>query len=459
MADYSIPLQVKQPDAIKTIGDMLTLGRAKLDLETARATQQPTIATAKAQSEQAQTNAQSSRYKLTADQAQHGRDLIQGLVSDPDVFAGNSDAVIEKLGKARQIMIDSGIPASLAEASTARYIALAHDNPRAVRQAMLNSIQAGVGSSGQATNVQPQGITVNNGQQSQVVQTNPFAGQTGVAIPGTTQQMQITPAEMQTVQPPGPLGGPPTVINKNAAGQVTGITNAPVAGQVEPARGPMFMPTGETPQTLEKVQAIRANANQTAATVPEQVFNTNQIIHYAQNANTGTGAQILSNLKGQFAGAPWTNDAATNFNMLGHSIALQTASLANSAGLNGSDSARKLANDLTASTDWTRDSIIQSSRTMRALATGASLFNEGVENAVSSGNPFASRTFQNEWSRVADVNAMRLYDAAKNKGADQDGLKAVVDSLGGPASPQYKDTLKKIDGMKALLDGSKSARW
>lgn len=459
MPDYTIGLKAEVPDAFQTIGNILAIKQAKTNLDTSRATQGATIRGANAAADTAQTGAESSRYKLTAEQSQAGRNMLQGLVSDPDVVNGNSDAIISKLSSTRQQMIDSGIPVSLAEASTARYIALAHDDPKAVRQLMLNSIQSGVGSTGQAANVQPSGPIVSSGQVSKQINTNPFATGVGEVIPGTETKQKITPGEQHTVQPPGPLGGPPTVINKDAEGNVTDISNAPVAGQPSPPRGPIFMPPGETPDTLKVVQGIRANANQTASTVPEQQFNTNQIIHYAENATTGTGAQFLNNLKGQFSGLPFTADSATNFNMLGHSIALQTGSLANSAGLNGTNSARSLAEESTSKTDWTKDAIVQSARTMRALSTGANLFNEGIENAVSSGNPFAARTFQNEWARVADVNAMRLYDAVKNKDADPEGLKATVQSMGGPKGATYQFSLKKIDAMKALLDGSKSAKW
>jgi hypothetical protein len=267
----------------------------------------------------------------------------------------------------------------------------------------------------------------------------------------------ITPSERQTVGTD--VGGRPIVVSKDAYGAVTNVKGAPVQGQSTTT--PFVMPTGESADTLKIVQNMRANSNAAAATVPQQMFNTNQIIHYAKIASTGTGSQILNNLKGQFAGLPWTSDSAANYNMLGHAIALQTASLANSAGLNGSNEARGLAQEQTANQNWTKDAVITSARNMRALATGANLFNQGMENSISkeaetkgpSASQFAARTFQNSWSRVANVDSMRLYDAYKNKADDPEGLKSVVDELGGQHSDRYKQALKSVDSMKELIGG------
>lgn len=281
---------------------------------------------------------------------------------------------------------------------------------------------------------------------------------TAVQPPGQTVgqplALSISPSERQT--PTFDAQNRPLVVTKNNQGSITNVAGAPVQGQVTQ---PFVMPTNENQDTLKFVQGLRMNANTVAATVPQQQFNTNQIIHYAKNAETGTGSQILNNLKGQFAGIPWTADSASNYNMLGHAIALQTASLANSAGLNGSNEARGLAQEQTANQNWTKDAVITSARNMRALATGANLFNQGMENSIAkasetkgpSEGQFAAREFQNKWSQTADVNSMRLYDAFKNKADDPEGLKAVVNELGGPKGAKYIKALQNIDKMKAII--------
>jgi len=223
------------------------------------------------------------------------------------------------------------------------------------------------------------------------------------------------------------------------------------------------MPANENATTFSQSQEIAKNAANAAATNPNQQFNANQIIKYANGTTTGIGSQVWSNLKGQLAGYPdeLSKDSATNYSLLGHVIAQQTALLANSAGLNGSDASRSLAAEQTANRDWTQDAVKTSARTMRALSTGSILFNEGVKNwtnTIAQTDPskaqFAARDFQNQWSQVADVDAMRLYDAIKNKNDDPEGISAIVKSLGGSNSQKYKSTLNRVTAMKNLINGN-----
>jgi len=62
-----------------------------------------------------------------------------------------------------------------------------------------------------------------------------------------------------------------------------------------------------------------------------KLFNNTKIIEYADKAKTGKGAQTLANLTGGYAG--FNGQIATDLSQLGHYMALQTASLAQSAGL------------------------------------------------------------------------------------------------------------------------------
>ena len=213
----------------------------------------------------------------------------------------------------------------------------------------------------------------------------------------------------------------------------------------------------ETQDTLQQAQQIRTQASNSARDVPMQQFNNNQIIKLANDVATGKGASWVANLSGGYAALPFTSDNATNFNQLGHYMALQTSSLANSAGLSGTDAARQIAGNISGTTEWTPKAIQNTARINRALSTGAELFNRGVENSFSKTNdPFAARDFQNKWSQTLGnegINAIRLYDAVKNKNEDPQGLKQFVDSIGGPNSQKYKEILSKIGQMNSLLKG------
>lgn len=254
---------------------------------------------------------------------------------------------------------------------------------------------------------------------------------------------QAAPGQANPPRPASGQANPP-----QAAGRTSTV---PVVAA--PTNAPVRMPPGETPDTLKAAQQIRITANNGAAEVPLQQFNSNQIIKLADDVITGKGVGLLTSLTGGYAALPWTSDQATNLNQLGHYMALQTASLAKTSGLSGTDAANRLAGEMSGTTEWTAPAIKQTARVNRALSTGTELFNMGVENAFrrSNGNPFSAREFQNKWSATTDINAIRLYDALKNN--DKEAIAEVVRQVGGQNSAGYKTLVNKIGQMNALIKG------
>lgn len=230
--------------------------------------------------------------------------------------------------------------------------------------------------------------------------------------------------------------------------------NVPAAGQA-PANAPMRMPAGETPATLDAAVNLRTTARTAAAQVPFQQFNNNQIIKLADQTVTGKGADFVGSLTGGYAALPWTNDNASNLNQLGHYMSLQTASLAQSSGLGGTDAARGIAGQISGTTDWTPQAIKSTARVNRALTTATDLFNQGVDNAFNrTRNPFSSTEFQQRWTQTLGndgINAIRLYDALRNN--DKEGIREVVNSVGGQNSQGYKNLVSKIKSMQTLIGG------
>ncbi len=265
-----------------------------------------------------------------------------------------------------------------------------------------------------------------------------------VVVPAGVPQSWLPGGGGQPAQAPAPSqANPPPVVGRTS--------NVPVVAA--PANAPVRMPPGETADTLKAAQQIRITANNGAAEVPLQQFNSNQIIKLADDVITGKGVGLLTSLTGGYAALPWTSDQATNLNQLGHYMALQTASLAKTSGLSGTDAANRLAGEMSGTTEWTAPAIKQTARVNRALSTGTELFNMGIENAFkrSNGNPFSAREFQNKWSATTDINAIRLYDALKNN--DKEAIAEVVRQVGGQNSAGYKTLLNKIGQMNALIKG------
>jgi len=252
---------------------------------------------------------------------------------------------------------------------------------------------------------------------------------------------------------PAGVGGAPQqgAMPQQGGGMPQPQVNAPQAPAM-PSNAPVRMRPGENADTLQNAQAIRTRAMASAANVPNQQFNSNQIIKIADDVISGKGAGAIANLTGGYAALPFGGDNATNLQQLGHYMALQTAELSKSSGLSGTDAANQIAGQIAGTTDWTAPAIKQTARVNRALSTATSLFNQGVENEFAkTKDPFSARDFQNKWGQIADVNAIRLYDAMKNN--DKDGMKEVVNAVGGPDSIGYKKLLDKIKFMSTLVKG------
>jgi hypothetical protein len=264
----------------------------------------------------------------------------------------------------------------------------------------------------------------------------------GTPLPG---QEQLTPTG---ARPVAPQPGMPQPTAQPTMGQPTTQPVQPTGGLVPTTR----LPSGETPQTLEAANNLRTSSMTAAQQVPLQTFNNNQIIKLADDVITGKGASFVGNLTGGYAAIPFTSDNATNLNQLGHYMALQTASLANSSGLGGTDAARGIAGEISGTTSWTAPAIKQTARVNRALSTATDLFNQGAQNAFNkSNNPFAVRDFQNKWSQTVDINAVRLFDAIKNN--DQQAIREVVNAAGGQNTPGAKRLTDNIARMQQLIKG------
>jgi hypothetical protein len=408
-------------------------------------------------------------------------------VTDPKVYLGELDFLAKQ---------HEGNPNMLRLIKAQRDIISALPPGQHVAQGAIRASESLLAPVQQRETFAPQPGTVSTGSEILSTVTQPSVG-------GSTPTISTGPSLAQIQLPPGSrmsatgqmdMNNNPIYEVKDASGRVTGTVTVPAGvpeawlpgaggggggsqGAANPAPGqaaprpapgrattvpvvpsppsnaPVRMPAGENADTLKAAQQIRMTANNGAAEVPMQQFNSNQIIKLADDVTTGKGVNWLTSLSGGYAALPWTSDQATNLNQLGHYMALQTASLAKTAGLSGTDAANRLAGEMSGTTEWTAPAIKQTARVNRALSTATELFNMGVENAFkrSNSNPFSAREFQNKWSATTDINAVRLYDALKNN--DKEAIAEVVRQAGGQNSAGYKSLVNKIGQMNALIKG------
>jgi hypothetical protein len=167
LSDPSIYQNIKQTDALSQIGAINDVSRSSLALQKERELYQPSIAKAKAETSSAETGAESARAKLQKDYFGIAADEANALVNDPrleKINPADHKSVVaagDALVSATDRMIKQGVPAPLAHTLTSKYFQMLNDPNQAgnIRQDMLNSIQARIGSQGQQTLQTPQYTT------------------------------------------------------------------------------------------------------------------------------------------------------------------------------------------------------------------------------------------------------------------------------------------------------------
>ena len=219
-----------------------------------------------------------------------------------------------------------------------------------------------------------------------------------------------------------------------------------------PTNAPSRLAPYETPQTVEAERKRQLETIAQRKNVAQSTYNYNQIIDLADKSITGVGAQQIAKFGGGYAMIPWKADEASNLQQLGHFMALQTGNLAQQAGLE-TDQGRSIAQDQIGTTNWTNDAIKATARTNRALVTGIDLYGLGMNNAIkkAGNNPLAGRDYTDKWSSVADIDALKYYDAIKNK--DKTEIKQIVDKVGGPESKGYADLITRYNKIYSLVTG------
>lgn len=443
-----VALGIQVPDSFKPIGEMISNAsalrnyqRQGLALQQEKALLQPNIEKGQAESRTAQIGANLAQFRFKGEQVQKARDIATGLQADPDFQNGNAAGMIPKIAEARQRMIDSGIPPAMAEVQAAHLMTMAAQDPKNVRQVLLNTIRGGQTAESQAAVANAPLTPVPTGKTIQPTQLQPGAAPVPGAPPiGQAIPVTVSPTEAQTATTDA-LGRPAIAV-KSPQGAIS--YQPPQGANYRPM---MTLPAGETPQTAGPLFVLRDQAQQAAAQAPNEHFNNQQILKLTPAAFTGTGSGELAKVLNS-VGLQQTNDAGADTARLQHFLALQMENNAKSQGAN-TDQARTLAAQAVLPGGSPADAIKNITKINDAYVTGKELFNKGIVAAIN--NPkntkdiFAVRDFQNAWSQNFDPNVMRLINA--DKSGDKAELAAISKELG----PQgMKALLPKYRAIKAL---------
>ena len=235
-----------------------------------------------------------------------------------------------------------------------------------------------------------------------------------------------------------PVGPPPPVPEYGAPGVYTPPTAAGGAGGIEAS------------------QTLFNQTRAAAASAPMERQNSNKIIQLADKSLTGSAAGTLAALGGGLAAVPWTADEVSNRQELGHYLSQQQSQLSASAGLTGTDAARRIAGEIAGDIEWTSQALKKTARTNRALTAANEMLYQGMAMAAQA-NPQdreIANKYRDAWVRKLGnngIDAIRLMDAFQNRELDPEGEKEIIKEFGGIKSARFISIFKKAEELNKLM--------
>ena len=227
--------------------------RAATEAVVSERTSAPRITSATAAASTAESGAEAERIKLFGQKQRQIANSQISMINHPLVIAAEKNptsAMVEPLmnlikQNGMSMARDLGINSAEAEKLLQPYLDIAAKDPSAVRGFFKQRHIQGLDDSARTAALQPSGVGVTTGIQSQVTSTNEFGAiPVGEAIPGTAVKLQLMPNESVVTD----AQNNSVIVTKNSNGQIIGarpipINNAPAAApSVAPAAAPAPAP-------------------------------------------------------------------------------------------------------------------------------------------------------------------------------------------------------------------------
>lgn len=441
--DNTIALQVEQPDAMKSLGSMLNMGKQQLELQKARDLYSSDVAQRQAESRGAVANSNvevqtqaprinqsvqaSNQANVGTSAAQFGLDksymgtaleTAGGLMQDPRITAEgdkyNAKDAASAILESEKQMVLKGVPELQARMAAAPFYNAAGKSG-AVKQMIANTIQ---------------------GQQS-------AQGQAGQSlIPANSQQT-----------PGSDTAGNPAIYSKNQFGNVQPMQSLPIQGQISaPMPSGPFAP-GEKDRIPVLSQEVVSSRN-TALNAP-LLHTTNQgilreIDQVSATGHAGPAFQQINSLLGGVLDFSSAEKKASSYDMVGKY--LERNALTAAAGMGPQTNAGLEAQiKANGSLGYNPTAIKKITKLNDALVSGTEAYNPGLQKALAN-NPqrgvLAKEQYDQQWSSVFKPEVMQLYNASKS--GDTAELNELIKNAGGKNSAGAKDLILRAQGIQSL---------
>jgi hypothetical protein len=497
-----VATQIK-PFPQTSLSDMLGIARTAQELKQAQIMNPLQAQQAKELVKQSEISTKKAETAFSEDKMKKVSSSQISMINNPLVLAAERNPQSVDPVKLRDLVInngmrtakDLGIPEDQAMQLLQPYVEQAMNSPAGLRQYLKERHIQSLDDAARTELFEPRGQPISSGAGGYTVQTGEFGPyQPGQIIPGTAYRATLGPEQQfgmggtditgrpyfiqrsPTGEPmgmgqvpmglPGVTGLPPTGGPAGAPAAADGtrpyppappVTGAmPNLGAPVPSNAPVFPSAAGGAAGVQASQSLFQSVGQAAATAPTERQNSNKIIKLADEAITGKGAQAIAALGGGYAALPFTSDATTNLQELGHYMALQTAALSQSTGFSTTDAARGISEEMAGNVQWTAPAIKKTARVNRALSAANELLYDGIRRAAAAqpNNPEVARQYRDQWAQsmgTQGIDAIRLIDAYQNRGDDPEGVQDIIKEFGGVKSEKFKAVMRKADELSKMM--------
>jgi hypothetical protein len=371
---------------------------------------------------------QTTRSNMADSDMQRANAVLHSFMGPNGAPNTDSQTMITQLSNLKNTLTGQGAP----YVDQAIKLISSHADSAPHLQAVLGQLARDTTpSSTQAAQLQGATGMVNNGAQTVPYAANGEYGQAPGTVTGTPGiPNQIGPNErQQAIQNP---------VTGNLEPQVKDANGNIISGPAVPnPLGPKPLAPGDA-QAIPQLAQERSQVNAAAQQVPAQRFNNAQIMSLANNATEGPGSAQWNKMLGTIGLANHAaEDAASQYQLIGHYVALQAQNNASAMGVH-TDAGQALSSMATGSPEMNKTALVEATRTNDALATGVQDFNTGMEAAIkgNGGDVRAKRDFQNQWAQNFDPNIYKIKNALQ--AGDQQTATSIWNGLSATQQQQLK---------------------
>jgi hypothetical protein len=441
-----------------SLGDILDLTGKNLEVQKKKALLPSEI-------EQGQANARKATAEANTLQLQNFQAHLTNTIQDQQRLINKPDLTAQDIIDSVKVHAkNAGTPDAAVQQALAGLPA--SGNPSQLKAWLAQSMARSLNAQGQLDALYPKASQTNlGGVTAPLAAGNQLlSSQTPGTQAGPATALGLPPTTLLTAQPGDGTGLPPdTKYYIGANGNAIPQNGAPIGGGGQGGVTPdqMNKPSNQqrpavsalSPQTstnLEIGNNLVNKSREQAGNAVRIESAANQAIQLSQVTDTGQGAQLWNNLKGNYVGMPEFDPAhpAANYQILGHVLTNETNLLAQNpaygagtmASHGGTGKQIEQAVQTAGKTDWNPEAIQYTSRYNRALAYGVQMFNHGVDQSqtISNKNPLYANEYQQKWNSNLNLDSIRLADGKRNAGIDPAGLTQITKELGGEKSERYK---------------------